>query len=205
MKKVKQWLCLLLAAFAVSGAVAGMLVLREQQAIAQKLVRLHVRANSDTEEDQEVKLQVRDAVLQQVQTVTADCSDSQEAICVLADHLPALAQTASETLRNLGKPNAVRVSLCEETFPTRNYDTFSLPAGNYVALRVDIGAAEGHNWWCVVFPTLCMSATTDGMEEAAQAAGFSEEELELLTEDTPKVQIKFRILEFFSDLFHGAP
>lgn len=204
MKKVKQWLCLLLAAFAVSGAVAGTLVLREQQKIAQKIVRLHVRANSDTEEDQEVKLQVRDAVLQQVQTVTADCSDSQEAICVLADHLPALAQTASETLQNLGKPNTVRVSICEETFPTRNYDTFSLPAGDYAALRVDIGAAEGHNWWCVIFPTLCMSATTDGMEKAAQAAGFSEDELELLTADTPKVQIKFRILEFFANLFNAT-
>lgn len=204
MKKAKQWICLMLAVLAVSGAVAGTLVLREQQKIAQKIVRLHVRANSDTEEDQEVKLQVRDAVLQQVQTVTADCASSQEAICVLADHLPALAQTASETLQNLGKPNTVRVSICEETFPTRNYDTFSLPAGNYVALRVDIGAAEGHNWWCVIFPTLCMSATTDGMEKAAQAAGFSEDELELLTADTPKVQIKFRILEFFANLFNAT-
>lgn len=201
MKKVKQWLCLLLAAFAVSGAVAGMLVLREQQAIAQKLVRLHVRANSDTEEDQTIKLQVRDAVLEQVQTVTGNCNSAQEAICLLAEHLPELAQTASRTLQDLGQPNTVRVSLCKESFPTRNYDTFSLPAGDYAALRVDIGAAEGHNWWCVVFPTLCMSATTDGMEEAAQAAGFSEDELELMTADTPKVQIKFRLLEFFANLF----
>lgn len=201
MKNVKQWICLMLAVLAVSGAVVGTLVLREQQALAQKIVRLHVRANSDTEEDQTVKLQVRDAVLQQVQTVTADCASSQEAICVLADHLPAFAQTASETLHDLGKPDTVRVSLCKETFPTRNYDTFSLPAGDYAALRVDIGEAAGHNWWCVIFPTLCMSATTDGMEKAAQAAGFSEDELELMTADTPKVQVKFRILEFFANLF----
>ncbi len=205
MKKAKQWICLLLTVFAVGGAVAGTLVLREQQEIAQKIVRLHVRANSDTEEDQKVKLQVRDAVLQQVQAVTADCTNSQEAICVLEDYLPDLAQTASETLKSLGKPDTVRVSLRNETFPTRNYDTFSLPAGNYAALRVDIGAAEGHNWWCVVFPTLCMSATSEGMIDAAQAAGFSEEELELLTENTPKVQIKFRVLEFFSDLFRIEP
>lgn len=201
MKKAKQWICLLFAAFAVVGAVAGIFVLREQRALAEKVVRLHVRANSDTEEDQKIKLQVRDAVLQQVQTVTAGCVDAQEAICVLADHLPELAQTASDTLQSLGKPNEVRVSLCKETFPTRNYDTFSLPAGDYAALRVDIGAAEGHNWWCVVFPTLCMSATSEGMEKAAQTAGFSDEELELMTSDTPKVRIKFRILEFFTNPF----
>lgn len=204
MKKAKQWVCLILAVVAVIGAVAGTLVLREQQSIAQKVLRLHVRANSDTEEDQTIKLKVRDAVLQQVQNMTADCETSQEAICVLADHLPELAQSASETLQNLGKPNDVRVSLCKETFPTRTYDTFSLPAGNYAALRVDIGEAAGHNWWCVIFPSLCISATTEGVEEAAAAAGFTEDELSLMTSDAPKIQVKFRLLEFLSDLFHGT-
>ena len=200
MKKAKQWICLALAVVAVIGIAVGTLVLHEQQALAAKVLRLHVRANSDTEEDQMLKLQVRDAVLLQVQTVTADCATSQEAICKIADSLPALARTASETLQNLGKLNTVRVSLCREVFPTRDYDTFSLPAGNYTSLRVDIGEAAGHNWWCVIFPTLCQSATEEDLAQTAAAGGLTEEEIDLLTERSPRVQVKFRVLEWLAGL-----
>lgn len=200
MKKAKQWICLTLALAAVIGAVIGTLVLGEQQAIAEKVLRLHVRANSDSEEDQRIKLQVRDAVLAQVQTVTDGCASSGEAICMLADELPLLAQTASSTLQTLGKSDTVRVSLCKEAFPTREYETFSLPAGGYAALRVDIGAAAGHNWWCVIFPTLCQSATSEDFAQTAAAGGLTEEELALLTEQTPRVQIKFRFLEWITAL-----
>lgn len=192
---------MMLAVLAVIGAVAGSLAFTEQQKLAKKIVRLHVRANSDTEEDQTVKLQVRDAILQQVQNMTADCETSQKAVCRLSDNLPALAQTAAATLQNLGRPDKVRVSLCKETFPTRDYDTFSLPAGNYTALRVDIGEAAGHNWWCVVFPTLCQSATAEDFAQTAAAGELTADEIELLTAQTPRVQMKFRFLEWITNLF----
>lgn len=200
MKHIRKWICLLLAVFAVSGTVVGNIAVQQQRALAQKVVRLHVRANSDSERDQAVKLRVRDSVLQQVQHLTAQCVSSDEALGVLADNLAVLAQTAADTLYKEGRNEAVTVSLCREEFPTRVYDTFSLPAGNYTALRVDIGQAAGHNWWCVVFPTLCMSATTEGMEQTAAAAGFSEQELTLITEQAPQVTVKFRLLEWLAGL-----
>lgn len=198
MLKVKQWVCLVLAVFAVCGAVVGLVAEQQQAALAAKTVRLHVRANSDSAEDQQTKLLVRDAVLCAVQELTENCQSADEAISAIADGLPVLAETAAKRLRSLGCEDVVRVSLKNETFPTRRYDTFRLPAGVYPALRVDIGQAAGHNWWCVVFPTLCTSATTDGMEQTAAAAGFSSDELALMTEESPQIRVKFRLLEWLS-------
>ena len=194
----------MLAVLAVSGAAAGMLTLQRQQRLSEKLVRLHVRANSDSVADQRLKLQVRDAVLAQVQQKLSDCQSREAALQCLSRSLPSLAQTAADTLRQSGCGYGVSVSLQKECFPTREYDTFSLPAGSYTALRIDIGQAAGQNWWCVVFPTLCQSATTEGMAEAAAAAGFSADDLELMTSETPKIKIRFRLLEFFTNLFSAS-
>ena len=191
---------MLLVLFAVCGAAVGLLTARQQERLASKTVRLHVRANSDSAEDQSVKLTVRDAVLCTVQELTGDCRTADEAICALSEGLPVLAEAAADTLRSLGCRDAVTVRLCEENFPTRLYDTFRLPAGRYPALRVDIGQAEGHNWWCVIFPTLCAGATTEGMEQIAAAAGFSDGELSMMTENTPQVEVKFRVLEWLGAL-----
>lgn len=201
MKQVKRWICLVLAVFAVVGAAVGILAVREQTALSEKIVRLHVRANSDSAEDQRIKCSVRDAVLLRVRDLTDGCESADKTLLALKNGLPLLAQTAAQTLRRHGVTDSVTVRLCREPFPTRAYDTFSLPAGAYTALRVDIGEAAGHNWWCVVFPTLCMSATTEGMEAAAAAAGFSDKELSLIEDDSPQVQVKFRVLEWLSALF----
>lgn len=200
MKTARKWVCLVLALFAICGAAVGLLAERQQTRLAAKTVRLHVRANSDSEEDQNTKLLVRDAVLSSVRELTKNCQTADEAICAIAKGLPSLAEAASDTLRSLGNTDAVKVSLQKEQFPTRSYDTFRLPAGTYPALRVDIGQAAGHNWWCVVFPTLCASATTEGMEQAAAAAGFSDGEISLMTEDAPQIQVKFRVMEWFGAL-----
>ena len=130
-------------------------------ALAGQVLRLHVIANSDAQADQELKLQVRDGVLTQAGELLEGISSQEEAEAMLADHLEELARTGADIVGQAGYDYPVSASLEECWFPTRVYDTFSLPAGNYRALRVVIGAGEGQNWWCVVFPPLCMAATTE--------------------------------------------
>ena len=182
-----RWLlcgALLLTAVILSGAA----LLTEQRAMAEKLIRLHVVANSDSDADQAVKLQVRDAVLE-----AAEGMDEAE----LRENLPRLREAARDCLRQNGVSHPVTVSLRWEDFPTRHYGTFSLPAGRYEALRVTIGAGEGHNWWCVVFPSICFRAAAE-LEEAAVSAGFTDEEIRLITEDGGTYQLKFKLLELLA-------
>ena len=152
-KTILAVLALLAALTATAAALQG-----EQQALAGKLVRLHVVANSDSEQDQALKLQVRDAVLEASEGLEAE--DLEAA-------LPRLQAAAQACLREQGSGDPVTVSLGEERFPTRLYDNFALPAGVYRSLRVTIGAGEGHNWWCVAFPSICFRATSAEVQDAA--------------------------------------
>ena len=161
--------------FFVSALAMGLLsctyLQTQQRQLAEKLVRLHVVANSDSPSDQAIKLRVRDAVLAAAEPVLGSADDPEQA---LAAELPALECAAAEMLRALGREESVSVTLQNERFPTRDYETFSLPAGVYRTLRVTIGAGEGHNWWCVVFPTLCTAASLDEFESAAASGGFTD-------------------------------
>lgn len=168
----------------------------EQQALADKLVRLHVVANSDTEVDQSVKLQVRDAVLEMAQPMV----ESENPVENLSSHLADLEWTANEMLEAVGSEDCAIVTLEKELFPTREYDTFTLPAGTYTSLRVTIGAGEGHNWWCVVYPSLCMPATVEDLEVAALEAGLTDGEIALITEQETGYQLKFKSLEWLEYL-----
>lgn len=147
-------------------------VSRQQDALAGGLLRLHVVANSDTACDQQVKLQVRDAVLDFCRPLLAGAQDRAEVERRLDGQMQALANCAQQALWAAGQERAVTVRLAQEYYPTRNYPTFSLPAGQYLGLRVTIGEGQGHNWWCVVFPPLCEQAAVkqDGQtpELAAQ-------------------------------------
>lgn len=179
-------LALLAALTATAAALQG-----EQQALAGKLVRLHVVANSDSEQDQALKLQVRDAVLEASEGLEAE--DLEAA-------LPRLQAAAQACLREQGSGDPVTVSLGEERFPTRLYDNFALPAGVYRSLRVTIGAGEGHNWWCVAFPSICFRATAAEVQDAAVSAGFTEEEVRLITGDGGGYVLKFKALELLERL-----
>ena len=192
MKKIRNWVCFVTFA---ALCVCVLQVVCQQRDLSSKLVRLHVVANSDSAEDQALKLQVRDAVLAQVSDLTADCSSKEQTVAVLQAHLLQLDQTAQQVLQAAGCSDSVRVSLCQEDFPTRLYPTFSLPAGEYTSLRISLGEAEGRNWWCVVFPTLCTAAQTEDLQEVAVASGFSEQEVALMTGDAPQYTVKFKILE----------
>ena len=170
---------------------------KSQQQLSEKIIRLHVVANSDTQEDQRVKLLVRDAVLLEAEKALNGAQDPQAALLA---HLYDFARAANETLRAQGSPDTASVSLRRELFPTREYETFRLPAGVYRSLRVMIGAGIGHNWWCVVFPALCLPASGEELTETCLAAGFTEEEITVLTEDTESVELEFKTLEFLSKL-----
>lgn len=169
----------------------------QQQRMAEKLIRLHVVANSDSAADQAVKLCVRDAVLREVQSVLAGAQDAGQAV---RTQLPALEAAANEALRQQGCTDRASVSFRRELFPTRSYDTFCLPSGVYPSLRVTIGQGSGQNWWCVIFPSLCVPATTEGFVQAATAGGFSPAEIRLMTQSSDAYTVKFRALELLQTL-----
>ena len=160
-------LCLILT---VSVWTLGLL--RDRQYLDQELIRLHVVANSDSESDQAVKLQVRDAIVASLTEGMADIGDVQAAKTYLRENLTKIERIANDTLEAAGVDSQAVVTLCKESFDIRKYDTFTLPAGVYESLRVVIGEGEGHNWWCVAFPSLCMGATSEEFEEAAQTSGM---------------------------------
>lgn len=160
---------LLIAAAFYLGTISS-----DKQVLSERLIRLHVVADSDSAEDQAMKLRVRDAITAELESVLENLPDVDAAKAYLQEHLPELEQVANDVLRAAGNGCQAVVTLAKEAFPSREYDTFTLPAGVYESLRVTIGSGEGKNWWCVVFPSLCVSATTDGFEDAAVGAGFSD-------------------------------
>lgn len=184
-----------LAVFLASGALA----LRAQDALADKVVRLHVLANSDSEEDQALKLRVRDTVLERATELLREAADREEAEVLLQGRLLELERLAGETVAANGYDYPVTVELVDAEFPTKEYDGFTLPAGRYLSLRVLIGEAAGQNWWCVVFPPLCTAASAD-VPASALAAGFSEEEIGLITEENEGYVLKFKAVEFWEEL-----
>ena len=169
----------------------------QQQRMSEKIIRLHVVANSDSGADQAIKLHVRDAVLAAARQALQDADDPQQAI---AQALPQLEAAANAALAAQGSRETARASFRRELFPTRDYDTFSLPSGVYRSLRVTIGAGGGHNWWCVIFPSLCVPATADGFVQAAEAGGFTRAEIGLMTQADEGYVLKFRSLELLQAL-----
>ena len=162
---------------------------------------MHVVANSDSEADQAQKLRVRDCILQTVSELTAECETSQEAQTVLEANLAQLQADAQTFLRNEGSDYSASVSVGKEQFGTREYETFSLPAGEYPALRVKTGAAQGKNWWCVVFLSLCKAATSDVVKECAEVGGYDDAESTLITGGEKKYTLRFMTPEWLLDIF----
>lgn len=175
-------------------AVWGGTLLADRQRLNEELIRLHVVANSDSRVDQEVKLQVRDAVIQSLEADLEALADVEQAKAYLTENLPKIQAVANETLEEAGFSGEAVVSLCKEAFDTRYYDTFTLPAGVYEALRITIGEGKGHNWWCVVFPTLCVPATTEGFEDTAAGAGFPDSLTGALTGEE-EYEVRFYLLD----------
>ena len=195
LKLVEIALLVGLAAFLASGGLA----LRAQTQLAERVVRLHVLANSDGEEDQELKLLVRDRVLARATELLTQAGNRAEAESLLRRELPELEALAARELRANGCDYPVTAELTDTEFPTREYDGFTLPAGEYLALRVVIGEGAGRNWWCVVFPPLCTAASAD-VPAAALSAGLSEEQVGLITEEDQGYVLKFKAVEWWEQL-----
>ena len=171
---------------------------KTQMAMAEKMVRLHVVAHSDAEEDQEKKLLVRDAVLAMTEKELKHCRTREDAEQRLKEMLPRLEQAAGEALGE--EKGAVKATLSREIYPERRYDTFSLPAGEYLSLQVKIGEAAGKNWWCVVYPPLCLAATVEEVEEEALAAGWERGEVALILQENKKTAVKFKLISWLCDM-----
>ena len=196
--RLKIWEIALLLGLAVFLA-AGAAALGSRDALADKVVRLHVLANSDSEEDQALKLKVRDRVLERAAELLEDSGDRDEAEARLTEALPELEGLAAAEIAANGYDYPVTARLEETSFTTREYDGFTLPAGKYLALRVVIGEGAGHNWWCVVFPPLCTTASSD-VSQTAMAAGLTEEEVGLITEEDQGYVLKFKAVEWWEAL-----
>ena len=149
----------------------GMLI-ADKQDLRENLIRLHVVADSDSAFDQSVKLRVRDAVIDKLERELRDFANIDDAKKYLQTQLDTIEKVANDALRKAGSHHKASVTLCAEEFSLRNYDTFSLPSGIYQSLRVTIGTGQGRNWWCVVFPSLCVGAASD-VQDTAVGAGFS--------------------------------
>ena len=180
--------------FALCLVALNFLPVHGEEAIYNSVIRLHVIAASDSDSDQALKLKVRDAVLSGLSTLSEGCSSKSEAEEKLASQLDEIRAVALETLAAEGCDCHVSVSLGKEKYPQKSYDGVCFPAGEYTSLRIVIGEGEGKNWWCVAFPTLCMSATTEEFEAAAQTAGMDDTLSETLSGE-PDYQLRFYLLD----------
>ncbi len=166
----------------------------DRQTLSRDILRLHVVAASDSPADQAVKLEVRDAVTAYLQPKLSAAADADQAAAMLQASLEELTLLARQTLEAQGFSGEVTVTLEEEAFPVRHYDTFSLPSGVYRALRVTIGPGQGQNWWCVVFPGLCTAAAGEDLTDTTAGAGFSDGLSGALTGETT-YQLRFYFLD----------
>lgn len=172
--------------------------------IANSVFRLHVIANSDSEEDQNLKYKVRDKLLEYMNSICGNCKSKEEAITIVEENKDTFEQIAMNTIKKEGYSYSVKINIGNFEFPTKNYGDISLPAGYYDALRVEIGEAKGQNWWCVMFPPLCFVDVSSGVvpEESKELMenNLSEEEFALVSNQSDKeIQFKFKLLEFFED------
>lgn len=194
----KLWKRVLIC-FALAACIWCGSLIADRQKLRQELVRLHVVAASDDAYDQNIKLQVRDAVTEYLYTAMADIADAQQAKTYLQENLPKLQTVVDDTLAALGVDASAAVTFCKEEFSKRVYETFTLPAGIYDSLRIVIGEGEGKNWWCVVFPTLCLGATAEEVDAVAAGAGFSDQLAGAITGEEA-YEVRFFLLDALGQL-----
>lgn len=188
---------LIMAAGAAAAVLIGSFTAFSQSAekVQSEVLRLHIPANSDSEEDQAIKLKLRDMLLEKYGAELSDSADLYEAETRVKELLPRIEQTSTDFLKENGFDYSAKAELKTMYFTTRTYGDVTLPAGNYTALRVTLGTGEGHNWWCVMFPPLCLPACSynEDDEKTNDILGDFEKPHD--------VKIKFAIYEFLKSLF----
>lgn len=169
--------------------------------VREECLRLHVLADADSEADQSVKLQVRDAILEETGELFLSCPTASEAVSRASANKEKIETAAERVLRENGFSYGAEVFIEEEYFSTRQYEGVSLPAGNYTALKVILGEGEGHNWWCVMFPPLCLPAVTEKQEDSVYGV-FGENGGNLVTGKSG-YKVKFRIVEIVENIIEA--
>ena len=173
------------------------------QGLAENIFRLHILANSDSDEDQALKLKVRDEIIEYMKTLSEGMSDKQAVIELSKDHTADFIEIAKKVIHENGYDYAVNIEIGNFYFPTKYYGNISLPAGYYDALKIEIGEANGHNWWCSLFPPLCFVGISSGVVDKAGEEylkeNLSKEEFELISSSSAEVEFKFKIVEILNE------
>lgn len=171
--------------------------------LSNSLFRLHVIANSNTKEDQNLKYLVRDELISYMNTLCSNVSSKEQAIAIANEHLDDFQKVANEVISKNGFNYSAKVQIGNFAFPTKTYGDISLPAGYYDALKVELGKAEGKNWWCVMFPSLCFVDINNGIvpEESKEELQSSllEEDYNLISSNNSEYKLKFKIVELFEN------
>lgn len=200
---VKKFLLLVVAAVCVTTGGKQYQQHKMTEEIAGKIIRFHVLANSDTEEDQKLKLEVRDAIGAFMQPRLSDVTDIENSRQIVRESIPDIEQKAEEVISEKGYTYTVSARLSNIDFPEKTYGPYTFQAGNYEALEVVIGKGEGHNWWCVMYPNLCFFNSTyevvDGEAEKSLERILTPEEYESLMEDK-NYEVKFTFIDFWKDI-----
>lgn len=197
--RLYRWEAALLMAFAILLTI-GMWASVTQSALADEVLRLHVVANSDSDADQAVKLQVRDAILAAATPYLDGVQSQQEAQQALEPHLNELAQAGAQVLGEAGMDYPITVSIQDVWFPTREYTDFALPAGTYRSLQVILGDGVGHNWWCVVYPPLCVGSVSEESVETSASGVLSEDQISLISGQDGEYVLRFKVVEWWDGL-----
>ncbi len=202
MKKSKRFLiCILATTVAVSAFVYFFGGVEENLEIYDKTLRLHIPANSNSEEDQALKLKVRDEVISLLQGPLSECKNKSEAIAVVEEMKGKIEKTSDRVISSEGRDYKAKVTVTEEFYPRREYEGISLPAGEYTSVKIELGEADGQNWWCVLFPQVCTSSACP--EQVLAEVGFTASQIKLLTEDEEtEYVVRFKILEMIESWFN---
>ncbi len=211
-----QYIAAVAASLLFAAVLLSLLPIHGEERIYENVIRFHVIAASDEAKDQALKLKVRDEILDYAAPLLAPCTSFDEAYAALEGASEELRDVAEKTVRENGQSCSVDVCLTVEAYPEREYDAFRLPAGKYTSMKITLGEGDGHNWWCVLFPSVCRtfsveeqsaesgqeSDNTDGIEEAYLAVGFTPEQYRMIVKDTaPEYRVRFKILELLAALF----
>ena len=189
----------IILAVAILVIVYGTGLLCDMEMLHENVIRLHVVGATDSEKDQTVKLAVKDAINETLNQLLVGVNSTEDAKAIILDQLSVLKACGEQVLRDNGFQEHIWISLEQEAFPVREYDTFSLPSGVYTSLRIRIGEAEGRNWWCVVFPSLCLPAVGENFDDVAAGAGFSDSLCDTLTGE-PEYELRFFFLDWLGKL-----
>lgn len=202
-KKVKYAFILIILLFLYINICAFSYVSTVSNSLEDSVFRLHVLANSDSEEDQNLKYKVRDALIEYMNSLCENVTSKKEAILIAEENKENFYEIAEKVITENGYDYDVNIEIGNFSFPTKSYGDISLPNGYYDALRVKIGNAEGQNWWCVMFPPLCFVNVSSGIvpEESKEnlKENLSDEEFSIISnEDSSEIKFKFKLIEFLN-------